>query len=110
MNGRKPGRRRHGGRHEAPAVGLSFSDNLKPWTINKTTLPIRVKANQAVVDGYYSYQLNIVNFRPTPAVRARHNLRSASSPAVSRIWPGTAPSPSTATFITAPREGGGPGL
>ena len=56
-------------------VGLSFTDNLKPWTINATNLPIRVKSTQAVVDGYYSYQLNIVNFRPSTAVRREHPVR-----------------------------------
>ncbi len=57
------------------AVGLSFTDNLKPWTVNATNLPIRVKSTQAAVDGYYSYQLNIVNFRPAQPFAAEHRVR-----------------------------------
>jgi hypothetical protein len=63
VNGRNP---RNGatGVRVTSGVGLSFTDNLKPWRISKTTLPIRIKGTTAAVDGYYSYQLNTVNFRP----------------------------------------------
>lgn len=45
-------------------VGLSFTDNLKPWTINKNTVAVRVQGTTTAIAGYYSYQLNTVNFRP----------------------------------------------
>lgn len=45
-------------------VGLSFTDNLKHWTVGTGTLPIRRNGTSTPVAGYYSYQLNIVNFRP----------------------------------------------
>ena len=51
-------------------VGLSFSDNLKPWTINTTNLPIRKQGSTTPVTGYYSYQLNMVNFRPATRFEA----------------------------------------
>lgn len=44
-------------------IGLSFTDGLKPWTVSSATLPVRRKGAGTVV-GYYSYMLNIVNFRP----------------------------------------------
>lgn len=45
-------------------IGLSFTDNLRPWTIDTTTLPIRRRGSATAIPGHYSYQLNIVNFRP----------------------------------------------
>lgn len=83
------------------AVGLSFSDNLKPWTISKTTLPIRVKATQAVVDGYYSYQLNIVNFRPVQPFAPGTAYDVVVTSGVKDLA-GNSAIASTATFTTAP--------
>jgi hypothetical protein len=83
------------------AIGLSFSDNLKPWTISKTTLPIRVKATQAVVDGYYSYQLNIVNFRPIQPFAPGTAYDMVVTSGVKDLA-GNSAVASTATFTTAP--------
>jgi hypothetical protein len=100
VNGRNPPAGASGVATTA-AVGLSFTDNLKPWTIDETSLPVRVKATQAVVDGYYSYQLNIVNFRPVqpfaPGTEYEVVVRSAV-----KDLAGNGAVPSTASFTTAP--------
>jgi hypothetical protein len=83
------------------AVGLSFTDNLKPWTINQTNLPIRVKNTQAVVNGYYSYQLNIVNFRPAQPFAPGTQYEVVVKSGV-RDLAGNGAIASTATFTTAP--------
>lgn len=83
------------------AVGLSFTDNLKPWTISKTTLPIRVQATKAVVDGYYSYQLNIVNFRPAQPFAPSTVYEVAVTSGVKDLA-GNGALASVATFKTAP--------
>jgi hypothetical protein len=63
VNGRNP---RDGatGVRSTSGIGLSFTDNLAPWTISSATLPIRIKGTGTAIAGYYSYQLNTVNFRP----------------------------------------------
>jgi hypothetical protein len=82
-------------------VGLSFTDNLKPWTINATNLPIRVKSSQAVVDGHYSYQLNIVNFRPSVPFAPGTEYEVVVKSGVKDLA-GNGAVASTATFRTAP--------
>ena len=57
-----------GGIKVTTGLGISFTDNLKPWTIGTGTLPIRRRGTIAAVPGHYSYQLNIVNFRPAAAL------------------------------------------
>ena len=74
VNGRNPAAGATGVKVTA-GVGLSFSDNLKPWTINSTSLPIRIQGSSTPVAGYYSYQLNTVNFRPAAPIREQHRLR-----------------------------------
>ena len=96
----QPGRRCHR-RAASSGVGLSFTDNLKPWTINTTNLPIRVKSTQAAVDGYYSYQLNIVNFRPAQPFAANTEYEVAVNSGVKDLA-GNGAVASTATFKTAP--------
>ena len=82
-------------------VGLSFTDNLKQWTINSTNLPIRVKSTQAVVDGYYSYQLNIVNFRPSTPFAANTQYEVVVNSGIKDLA-GNGAVASTATFTTGP--------
>lgn len=83
------------------AVGLSFTDNLKPWTINRSNLPIRVKSTLAVVDGYYSYQLNIVNFRPAQPLAPNTEYEVVVKNGVQDLA-GNGARPSIVAFTTAP--------
>ena len=85
----------------ASAVGLSFTDNLKPWTISRANLPIRVKSTQAVVNGYYSYQLNIVNFRPAQPFAPGTVYEVVVKSGVKDLA-GNGAVASTATFTTGP--------
>ncbi len=100
MNGRNPVAGAVGVA-KTSGVGLSFTDNLKPWTINATNLPIRVKSTQAVVDGYYSYQLNIVNFRPSTPFAANTQYEVVVKSGVKDLA-GNGAVASTATFTTGP--------
>jgi hypothetical protein len=83
------------------AVGLSFSDNLKPWTVNRNSLTIRVKSTQAVVEGYYSYQLNTVNFRPVQPFAPGTEYEVLVKNAIKDLA-GNGAVTSTATFTTGP--------
>ena len=80
-------------------VGLSFTDNLRPWTISSTTLPVRVKSTGAVVPGYYSYQLNTVNFRPAAPFAKSTAYEVAVTNGVKDLA-GNGATASTATFTT----------
>ena len=52
-----------------------------------------------LVDGYYSYQLNTVNFRPAAAVRGEHQYEVAVTSGVKDLA-GNGAVASTATFTT----------
>jgi Bacterial Ig-like domain len=80
-------------------VGLSFTDNLKPWTISSATLPVRIKSTGAVVPGYYSYQLNTVNFRPA-ADFARGTVYEVAVTGGVKDLAGNGATASAATFTT----------
>ena len=100
VNGRNPAAGANGVA-KTSGVGLSFTDNLKPWTINSTNLPIRVKSPQAVVDGYYSYQLNVVNFRPSTPFAANTQYEVVVNSGIKDLA-GNGAVASTATFTTGP--------
>ena len=80
-------------------IGLSFTDNLKPWTITATTLPVRVKATGAAVAGYYSYQLNMVNFRPAASFAKATTYEVTVTSGVKDLA-GNGATSSSATFTT----------
>jgi hypothetical protein len=67
VNGRAPGNGATGIK-VTTGIGVSFSDNLKQWTIGRASLPVRRRGATAALAGHYSYQLNIVNFRPAAAL------------------------------------------
>jgi hypothetical protein len=98
VNGRNP---RSGvtGVKTTGGVGLSFTDNLKPWTISPATLPIRVKSTGALVPGYYSYQLNTVNFRPATPF-AKGTVYEVVVTSGVKDLAGNGATASTATFTT----------
>jgi hypothetical protein len=80
-------------------IGLSFSDNLKPWTISTATLPVRRKDTGQVVQGHYSYQLNLVNFRPAAPLAAGTTYEVQVTSGIQDLA-GNPVTPSTATFTT----------
>jgi hypothetical protein len=82
-------------------VGLSFTDNLKPWTISTTSLPIRVQGSTTAVPGYYSYQLNTVNFRPASQFAASTIYEVVVTNKIQDLA-GNGAVPSVATFRTKP--------
>jgi hypothetical protein len=82
-------------------VGISFSDNLKPWTVNGQTLPVRRKGSATAVPGYYSYQLNIVNFRPAAPFAPGTTYEVAVTSGV-RDLGGNGAAAYTGTFTTGP--------
>ena len=98
VNGRNPASGATGVKVTA-GVGLSFSDNLKPWTINSTSLPIRVQGSSTPVAGYYSYQLNTVNFRPA-ADFAKNTVYEVAVTSSVKDLAGNGATASVATFQT----------
>ena len=98
VNGRSPSAGAIGVKVTA-GVGLSFTDNLQPWTINATSLPIRVQGTSTPVAGYYSYQLNTVNFRPA-APFAKGTTYEVAVTGKIKDLAGNAATPSVGTFQT----------
>lgn len=82
-------------------VGLSFTDNLQPWTITTANLPVRIKGTPTPIAGYYSYQLNNVNFRPSVPFKPGTTYEVAVTARVKDLA-GNAAIASVATFQTAP--------
>ncbi len=81
-------------------VGVSFTDNLKEWTISTASLPVRQQGSITAVPGYYSYQLNIVNFRPATRFDAGTTYQVAVTAGVQDLA-GNGATPYTGSFTTA---------
>ena len=90
-------------------IGLSFTDNLKQWTIDGRSLPIRREGAAAALPGYYSYQLNLVNFRPAAALDRGTTYEVAVTSDIQDLA-GNPAVPSTASFATQPIARGALGL
>lgn len=80
-------------------VGVSFTDGLKQWTVGETTLPIRRRGATSGVAGHYSYQLNIVNFRPAVPFDRGTTYEVEVTPGVKDLADNGA-SPATGSFQT----------
>jgi hypothetical protein len=72
--------------------------------VNRNSLTIRVKSTQAVVDGYYSYQLNTVNFRPIQPFAAETEYEVLVKNAIKDLA-GNGAVASVASFTTGPASG-----
>ena len=56
-------------------IGFSFTDNLKQWTIDSTTLPVRRQGTTTALPGAYSYQFEHRQFPPLGSLGAGHDVR-----------------------------------
>ena len=81
-------------------VGLSFTDNLRPWTISSSSVQVRVLGTSTAVPGYYSYMLNTVNFRPAAPFAKGTTYEVAVTSAVKDLA-GNGAVASVASFTTA---------
>ena len=93
-------RERATGAKVTTGVGVSFTDNLKEWTISSASLPVRQQGSSTAVPGYYSYQLNIVNFRPDTQFDAGTTYQVAVTAGVQDLA-GNGATPYTGSFTTA---------
>jgi hypothetical protein len=105
VNGRAPGNGATGIK-VTTGIGVSFNDNLKQWTIGGASLPVRRRGTTAALAGYYSYQLNIVNFRPAITLDRGTTYEVVVTSAVKDLADNGA-SASTGSFQTEPAISGG---